>query len=142
MNMTNEPTRGERNHNPGNLRWYAADPWQGLADTPQDDGGFCRFVDDLHGVRALAKDLLAKYRRGLATVAAIVAVYAPPSENDTDAYVKAVADSCGVNPGAAIDLENYGLLLTFARAVILHENGRIACDAATIAAAVHDALGE
>jgi hypothetical protein len=140
--MTTLPTRGERNHNPGNLRWYESDPWIGLANPPQDADGFCVFIEDRWGIRALAKDLLAKYRRGLTTVTAIIEVYAPPNENDTAAYITAVADSCGVKSDAAITLENYGLLLTFARAVILHENGRIAASAAIIAAAVHDALGE
>ena len=44
--------RGERNHNPCNLRFNPAIPWQGLDSPPQDERGLCRFVDDLHGLRA------------------------------------------------------------------------------------------
>lgn len=112
-------TRGLRNNNPGNLR-KTADAWQGLA-TEQTDDEFFQFVNPTYGIRALGKVLdtyLTRY--GLNTVRGVINRWAPPNENNTDAYISSVASSMGVGPDDHID-ENDLLALT--KAIIKHENG-------------------
>lgn len=115
--------RGIRNNNPGNLR--AGDNWRGLAEPPTDDAGYLRFVRPEDGVRAMTINLLNQQRRhGLTTIRGIISKYAPPSENDTAAYVAAVAHDTGRGPDEPVDLvNNYGLLVDFVNAIIYHENG-------------------
>ncbi len=132
--------RGERNRNPGNLRFSPHIEWLGADDPPQDDGGYCRFVSAGMGIRALGKDLLSKWKRGLRTVPAIIDVYAPPTENNTEAYKADVCARLGISPTAEIDLTDSGQLLAFVRAIIWHECGRIVYDAATLGQSVSLAL--
>ena len=97
--MDPRQTRGYRNRNPGNIEHQPANRWQGLADPPIEPppagGGaprFARFVSHEYGIRALAM-LLTTYqdRHGLRTIRGIVARWAPGRENDTEAYIAAVA---------------------------------------------------
>ena len=114
--------RGIRNNNPGNIR-YDGTRWQGLAEPPTD-GAFCRFVDAEHGIRAVARILTVYYERhGLATVRGIVNRWAPPTENDTDAYVAHVAKRIGVGPDDVIDPRESSVIRVLVAAIILHENG-------------------
>lgn len=113
---------GIRNNNPGNIRWDGTQ-WQGLANPMYDAGRYLRFVDPLAGLRALGKDLRSKYGRGLRTVRAIISVYAPPSENKTEAYVNHVASRLQVGTDEPLDVP--GRLIEFMRAVVAHECGSI-----------------
>jgi hypothetical protein len=132
--------RGESNNNPGNLRWVAGIHWLGLADPPRDDKGFCRFVSAGFGIRALARDLLTSWRDGRRSVEAIVAAYAPPSENDAAAYIAAVSKALSVAPSAALDLADHDTLRALVRAVIRQEEGRVIYDDNTIGQAISMAL--
>lgn len=114
--------RGIRNHNPGNLR-RSSDPWQGLAPQ-QTDPDFCQFESAKWGVRALARTLIAYQDRwGLKSVKRIISRWGPPNENDTGAYVKAVAEAVGVSPDEPIDTHDYKILKPLTLAIIRHENG-------------------
>jgi hypothetical protein len=114
--------RAVRNNNPGNLR-HSKDAWAGLADV-QSDPDFCVFQNAVWGFRALAITLHSKFARGLNTVQQILAEYAPPPDNDTDAYVGAVCDGMGVGPDLLLDLvKNAGQLRSFCRAIAVHEAG-------------------
>ena len=132
--------RGERNCNPGNLRYVAKIQWDGLADPPEDEAGYCVFCDIISGIRALCKDLKSKWDRGLRSVRAIIDVYAPPNENNTAAYIQDVSDRLGINPDAILDLSKASQLQTFAKAVIFHECGRVIYSDALIAQAANMAL--
>jgi len=118
-------TRGIRNHNPGNIR--KGDPWQGLSPV-QDDRDFCVFISPKWGIRALARLLIAyQDRYDLNTVRGIVSRWAPPTENNTGAYIKAVTDHASddalVGPDEVINLHQYPVLAALVRAIIRHENG-------------------
>ena len=119
-------TRGERNNNPGNIREYANDPhWVGERVT-DDDAAFEEFDTPEDGIRALAKTLLAYQRKhGLRTVKKMINRWAPPNENDTGAYVDAVAHDMGVLEDTDIDLSSPSILCSMVRAIIRHENGRV-----------------
>lgn len=111
-------SRGIRNNNPGNLR-PTGDKWQGMAGVSDN---FIVFDNIVWGCRALSTDLSNKYFKGLNTVTKIIDQYAPPSENNTVAYINAVSKSIGVDPDAPLNWTK-DLLAKFTRAVISHENG-------------------
>lgn len=57
------------------------------------------------------------------TVRQIISRYAPPNENQTQAYIQSVAKQLGVYPDTVIDIEEKGVLCVFIKAVIRMENG-------------------
>ena len=114
--------RGERNNNPGNLV-KGSSPWEG--EISGADARFASFATPEHGIRALGKNLLAyQDKHGIDTVEGIISRWAPASENDTRAYVAAVAKAVGVAPGAKIDLHDTKTLTGITKAIIAFENGR------------------
>lgn len=123
--------RGIRNNNPGNIE-KTGDAWQGLADI-QPDSRFFTFVDPVYGIRALAK-IIRNYRDryGLNTVQGIINRWAPPVENNTSAYVRAVAAKVGVAPTELLAWDA-GQLRRLVEAIIQHENGQQPYSMATIA---------
>lgn len=138
--MSNEPTRGERNNNPGNIDRNATH-WQGMAPNQSGDPRFVVFASAEFGIRALAKVLLDYYHKhGLNTVRGIIDRWAPPNENNSGAYVDAVCKQCAVEPTTVIDPENPDCLELLVRGIIHQENGRVSYDDATIIKGVEDAL--
>lgn len=83
-------TLGERNCNPLNIRRVAGSHWRGEAAV-QDDPSFVRFESIEWGVRAALK-LLRTYRDKYAatSIKEIITRWAPPTENNTAAYIDAV----------------------------------------------------
>jgi len=132
--MTQAP-RGIRNRNPGNIR-RSRDRWKGLA-TNQTDREFCVFEAPIWGIRAMAV-ILRNYQRryGLKTLARIISRWAPDAENDTTAYVEAVAKAVRTSPGANLDLQDRSVLRGLIAAIIHHENGMQPYDLETIDAAI------
>ena len=121
MRTDPKATRGYRNRNPGNIEHVPANKWQGLADPPSDRR-FCRFTSHELGIRALAL-LLTTYqdRHGLRTIRAIISRWAPKVENNTAAYIAAVAQRVGVGADDAIDLHRHDHLRPLVEAIIHHE---------------------
>jgi hypothetical protein len=115
---TNYPL-GIRNNNPGNLR-PTGQQWQGQVGTNQN---FMVFSDIVYGTRALGTDLTNKFYRGLNTVRKIIDVYAPPSENNTAAYISAISNSLNIGADTPITNWSKDFLSKFMRAIIMHENG-------------------
>lgn len=137
--LVKAPTRGEKNANPGNIRFDLLTQW--LGQTGHDDEGFCRFDMAEHGIRALCRVLLSYQRLdGCRTLEDVVRRYAPRTENDTGAYLTDVVARTGIGARKPVDLEHPGELGNVARAIIFHENGRCIYDAATVAKAVTLAL--
>jgi hypothetical protein len=91
LNIAGYPL-GLRNNNPGNL--VTGINWQGLIGS---NGRFCVFENIAWGIRALATDLRTDINQGQNTIAAIITEFAPPSENNTAAYIAAVAGYTGIN---------------------------------------------
>lgn len=114
--------RGIRNHNPGNIR-LSSTRWQGQA-TFQIDPAFVVFDDAVMGVRALMRLLMAYHvKYGLDTVESIINRYAPPVENATDHYIRAVAAYLKVGRRDRIDLRQRSQMIAIVQAIIVHENG-------------------
>lgn len=122
-------TRGLRNNNPGNIRLDGT-RWEGMSPT-QDDGSFVQFLSPVYGIRALAR-VLQNYvaLHGLNTVAGIITRWAPPSENDTAAYIADVASKMNVDPNTPLDMN--ASLPSLIAAIVAHENGFNPYDAATL----------
>jgi len=122
MTTKTEP-RGIRNNNPGNLR-RTTQKWMGLRD-PQTDPEFFTFKNPTYGIRALARTLLTyQDNYDLRTIRQIISRWAPPSENNTDAYIKSVSEATGFTPDQTLDMHAYNDLKALVLAIIRHENGQ------------------
>lgn len=127
--MTDAVTRiitiGERLNNPLNIK-RSKEPWKGKTVVPQHEI-FESFESPFFGIRAGAKNLLTYYRRDkLDTVMEIVSKWAPPSDdNDTGAYILAVASRMGgdVQPETPLNLEIPEVLTSLVIAMMRQEIG-------------------
>lgn len=115
--------RGLRNNNPGNIR-RSADKWQGLAPV-QGDPEFFQFTGMAYGYRALMRTL-QNYRRihGLQTVKEMISRWAPPTENHTAAYIRAVCRELQVPETYVPDVDDRETMCALAAAISKVENGR------------------
>lgn len=117
-------SRGLRNNNPGNIDRHPDTQWQGAAADQSSDPRFVVFTAPEWGIRAIARLMLTyQNQHGLRTVRALIGRWAPPAENQTTAYVTAVARALGVDPDAEIDVEKTAVMLPLVKAIIEHENG-------------------
>jgi hypothetical protein len=115
--------RGIRNNNPGNIDHHDNTRWLGEV-VPSHDGRFCTFVNMACGIRAIAKLLLTYQNKySCRTVSDFIHRWAPPTENDTGAYVAAVSLAVGVTPTATIVPLTPQTTQAMVRAIIMHENG-------------------
>ena len=112
--------RGIRNYNPGNIRIVPGVNWVGEASV-QTDPSFVVFKDPVYGIRAIVRIMRSYKRGGITTLAAAIDRWAPPNENNSQAYVGAVCAGCGVSADAVVDLDSIMPLLV--KAIVLHENG-------------------
>ena len=112
--------RGIRNKNPGNIK--LGTDWDGLA-AEQSDPTFCTFSEAVMGIRALMRILLTyRFTHDKKNIDSIIRRWAPPSENDTEAYIKFVAKRMEIDPMDNIDnsIEAY---LPLVKSIIQMENG-------------------
>lgn len=126
--------RGERNNNPCNIRktgavWYGASP-------DQTDPDFVQFQAVEYGLRAACKILFSYAERGLCTVQQIIDTWAPPSENDSTAYVEDACTRTGFSAGQELNVNDPTTLSKLLKALIQHENGEQPYDDNTINAAI------
>ena len=112
--------RGLRNNNPGNIR-ISTIPWDGKVPVSQNtDGDFEQFYNAEDGIRAMARNLLTYYNRGLDTIEKMISTWAPSNENDTAAYIRSVSMKTGIDSKAKYPRDNIAPLV---KAIIVHENG-------------------
>lgn len=120
--------RGIRNNNPGNIR-HTQDQWAGMASA-QSDPEFVQFISPEFGIRAMAKILKNYMARGIVNLSQVISTWAPPTENNTQAYVADVARHSGLDPNSKLSAVDLPALIP---AMIQHENGQQPYTAATIA---------
>ena len=103
----------------------------------QTDPAFFVFDAPVWGIRAMAV-ILRNYRErhGLKTLAQIIGRWAPAQENDTAAYVRAVAKAMRLHPRTVIDPWDSVTLRNLIAAIIRHENGVQPYDPDTIKTAI------
>ena len=112
--------RGIRNKNPGNIK--LGTNWDGLS-AEQNDPIFCTFDEAVMGIRALMRILLTyRFTHKKTNVDSIISRWAPPSENDTEAYIDFVCKKMDVKPLDELDnsIEHY---LPLVKCIIQMENG-------------------
>lgn len=125
-------TRGFRNNNPLNMR-HDNDRWQGEV-VPSQDAAFKQFETMAWGYRAAFK-LLHNYEKynGCRILSDFISRWAPPSENDTAAYISTVAARAGLSASSPVDTLDGTTMLAMVSAMCYVENG-IAADETEVAA--------
>lgn len=115
-------TRGLRNNNPLNIRRNST-KWQGLAEE-QKDKEFFTFVAPEWGYRAALRTL-QNYQRvhGLTSVRQWIERWAPPCENDTEAYISFVCQKTGIPADACPRITNKVVMCNIVAAMSHMENG-------------------
>jgi len=118
---TKQQPRGIRNNNPLNIR--IGNVWLGEVKKPTDKS-FEQFISMEYGIRA-GFVILRRYirRYGIDTIAEIVARWAPSSENNTKAYISAVAKRTRLNPGLPVRFEDKEIMCSIVSAMIEVECG-------------------
>lgn len=115
--------RGIRNFNPGNIRHAKGTRWQGMSAN-QNDKDFVQFTGPQWGIRAIARTLITyQDKHGLRTIRQVIGRWAPPTENNTEAYIRQVSTRVGVSPDGRIDIYDYRTMRALVGAIIRHENG-------------------
>ena len=95
--------RGIRNCNPLNIRKISKDRWVGQCG---NDGAFVKFINIQFGLRAAFRLLYTYgYRYNLRTIKEIIYRWAPPTENNTTAYVQRVCSYSGLEADDCIHVE-------------------------------------
>ena len=121
MRNNNLP-RGLRNNNPGNIR-RNSDVFQG--EKTSSDREFKQFKSMAYGYRAIFKILSNYYRNyKLDTIRKMIGRWAPENENDTEAYIKAVADYSGIPADDPIDINDSEQMIRIVAGLSKVENGR------------------
>ena len=84
-----ERTLAYRNRNPLNIRFCKTVKWQAQDG---EEGGFVKFGSFSFGYRAAVMILRSYAKRDIKSIGKIIETWAPQTENNTKAYVKAVLD--------------------------------------------------
>lgn len=115
-------TRGYKNNNPLNMR-HDNDKWQGEV-VPSQDAAFKQFKSMAWGYRAAFK-LLHNYQKnnGCRILSDFINRWAPPSENNTSAYVSTVAKRAGISDVSQIDTMDGDTMRAVVSAMSYVENG-------------------
>ncbi len=120
--ITYERPRGLRNRNPLNIR-RSADRFAGEI-VPSSDPAFKQFETNAYGYRAAFRILhtyLVKHR--IDTLRGIIERFAPPEENDTTAYLRAVAQRAALLPDSRVRPSDSALQIRIVAAMSYVENG-------------------
>ena len=122
--------RGIRNNNPLNIR-RSTDRWVGVREE-QTDKSFVQFKSMAYGYRAAWKTLQSYYNRFCQqskafTVRNIIHRWAPPNENDTEAYIRTVLTLSGIGAHENLlppeNVDSYHRLSKLLEAMTVMENG-------------------
>ena len=123
-------SRGIENCNPGNIR-HSKVFYQGEVQ-PSRDSSFKQFRSMAWGYRAMFI-LLDTYRKryGLNTIRGMISRYAPPSENNTEAYIARVEKSSKIGRHTPLDTLQEEQMVPIVCAMSAVENG-VAADRAAV----------
>jgi len=109
----NPPVLAIRNRNPLNLR-PSSPPWDGQIGVAS---GFVQFKSFEMGLRANYINMASKYRQGDTTIAALIDVWAPETENPTENYINSVTTYTGEGRNTEIDFNDPGFMAKLATAM-------------------------
>lgn len=116
-------TRGYKNNNPLNIRLGSGKKWLGEV-RPSQDAAFAQFESMAYGYRAAFK-LLDNYKQlhGCVVLADFINRWAPPSENNTSAYIRTVCKRARLADVSEIDTRNGYQMKRIVAAMSFVENG-------------------
>lgn len=117
--------RGLRNNNAGNIR-LSKTRYLGEV-VPSTDKAFKQFKTPAWGYRAIFVLLDSYSRKGFLTLRQMISRYAPASENNTENYIRYVAENAVVSPEAPLDVNDRNVMILVVAAISKMENG-IAAD--------------
>lgn len=112
--------RGLRNNNPLNIR-HNADVFQG--EIKGNDKSFKTFSTMPYGYRAAFVTLATYLSRGYNTIEKIILRWAPPNENDTQAYIRTVVKYSGVAADEVLTAASGDKYILIVSAMSFVENG-------------------
>lgn len=116
-------------NNPGNIEKGQ----NFIGEVPSPHKRFAAFVDPEHGIRAMVRIFRSYERRGINTIEGIISTWAPPSENDTESYIRFVSKRAGIPRDMPIDIRNdVDSVSAIVEAMTMLENGAQPYDMATI----------
>ncbi len=115
--------RGLRNCNPLNIR-HSRIKWIGMTEK-QTDKAFVTFKNLTYGFRA-AFIVIRTYmlKHGLTTIEQIINRWAPPSENDTNTYIRIVSDVTGIDRFETLNFYDEHSIVSLVQAMAYVENDR------------------
>lgn len=118
-------SRAVRNNNPLNIRINAKNAWQGRIPLDRNtDGTFEQFVNARMGFRAAAVLIIKHFDfDGATTIQKLVAIWAPPSENDTASYIAFVSQETGLASDKPLNLHSCADLAPVVMAMAKQESG-------------------
>jgi len=93
----------------------AGQNWQGRTGVRK---GFVEFMNKEYAIRAWLLLMRTYRRRGLTTIRQIVTTFAPPKENNTEAYIDYVCSQTKYNAGYALEADSTYILLGIAMAAM------------------------
>lgn len=86
-------------------------------------GKLAQYPDMQTGLSALDQNLASYGKQGINTISGVISKWAPPNENNTQAYIQDVSQRLGIPAGQKIDLSNPLQRQALSTAIALHENG-------------------
>jgi hypothetical protein len=102
---------GSPTNNPGNLRPQGAST------------GFQQFGSPEEGLAAIDRNLQSYGKQGVNTLSGIITKWAPPTENNTAAYITDASKRLGVDPNQPLNMGDARVRQAVGTAIILHEQG-------------------
>lgn len=116
-------SRGIRNCNPGNIR-QSRTRFVGEI-LPSRDSSFKEFQSMAYGYRAMFV-LLDTYsqRYNLCTIRSMISRWAPPIENNTESYIRYVAEHSGIDADSKLDSRSQRDMIPVVMAMSEVENGQ------------------
>lgn len=117
-------SRGLRNCNPGNIRLTGRTGLYRGEKSPSSDPAFRQFQAMEWGYRALFV-LLYTYRKryGLKTPREVISRWAPPHENHTEQYIRALCHDTGLEADEPFEISDQTTMCAIAASISRIENG-------------------
>ena len=86
-------------------------------------GKLAQYPDMQTGLAAMDNNLASYGKQGVNTLSGVITKWAPPNENNTQAYIQDVSQRLGISPTQQIDLSNPAVRHAISTGIMLHENG-------------------
>lgn len=115
-------SRGFKNKNPFNMRFYASIPWDHQIGPDAD--GYAVFDDEIYGLRAGFMQL-KRYQdhHKLNTFGEMIPVFAPAKDNNNvEAYINSVEEKSGIGRDEYINTRDPITMKKIGKAMVDHEN--------------------